>query len=140
SRVAVTEVMHSAPTTASAQLAMGGGTDKYAASAGPGREEQDELAAKSHERAARAQKDGLFDAEIVNVEIPQRKGDPVIFSTDEGVRSETTVESLGKLRPAFDKAGNITAGNASQISDGAAAVIVASKEAAERLGGEPLGE
>src|SRR5690606_29218693 len=111
-----------------------------AASAGLGREEQDELAAKSHERAARAQKDGLFDAEIVNVEIPQRKGDPVIFSTDEGVRSETTVESLGKLRPAFDKAGNITAGNASQISDGAAAVIVASKEAAERLGGEPLGE
>ena len=122
------------------QVAMGGGTEKYAASAGLGREEQDELAAKSHERAARAQKDGLFDNEIVDVEIPQRKGDPVVFSTDEGVRGETTVESLGKLRPAFDKAGNITAGNASQISDGGAAVIVASKEAAERLGGSPLGE
>lgn len=122
------------------QIAMGGSTEKYAASAGLSREEQDELSAKSHERAARAQKDGLFDNEIVNVEIPQRKGDPVIFSADEGVRSETTVESLGKLRPAFDKAGNITAGNASQISDGAAAVIVASKAAAERLGAQPLGE
>ena len=136
----VDSMMHDGLFCAIDQLAMGGATEKYAASAGLGREEQDELAAKSHERAARAQKDGLFDAEIVNVEIPQRKGDPVIFSTDEGVRSETTVESLGKLRPAFDKAGNITAGNASQISDGAAAVIVASKEAAERLGGEPLGE
>ena len=119
---------------------MGGGTEKYAATAGLSREEQDELSAKSHERAAQAQKNGLFDNEIVNVEIPQRKGDPVIFTTDEGVRGETTFESLSKLRPAFDKAGNITAGNASQISDGAAAVIVASKEAAERIGGNPLGE
>ncbi|MEI2638772.1 MAG: acetyl-CoA C-acetyltransferase [Microthrixaceae bacterium] len=122
------------------QIAMGGGTEKYAATAGLSREEQDELSAKSHERAAQAQKNGLFDNEIVNVEIPQRKGDPVIFTTDEGVRGETTFESLSKLRPAFDKAGNITAGNASQISDGAAAVIVASKEAAERIGGNPLGE
>jgi len=122
------------------QVAMGGGTEKYAASAGISREAQDDVAAKSHERAARAQKDGLFDNEIVNVEIPQRKGDPVLFTTDEGVRGETTAESLGKLRPAFDKAGNITAGNASQISDGGAAVIVASKEAAERIGGTPLGE
>ncbi len=122
------------------QVAMGGGTEKYAASAGISREAQDDVAAKSHERAAKAQKDGLFDNEIVNVEIPQRKGDPVLFTTDEGVRGETTTESLGKLRPAFDKAGNITAGNASQISDGGAAVIVASKEAAERLGATPLGE
>ncbi len=122
------------------QVAMGAGTEKYAASAGLAREPQDELAAKSHERAARAAKDGLFDNEIVKVEIPQRKGDPVIFDTDEGVRAETTVESLGALRPAFDKAGNITAGNASQISDGGAAVIVASKAAAERLGVTPLGE
>lgn len=122
------------------QLAMGGATEKYAASAGISREAQDELAAKSHERAAKAQKDGLFDNEIVNVEIPQRKGDPVLFSVDEGVRGETTVDSLAKLRPAFDKAGNITAGNASQISDGGAAVVVASKEAAERIGGSPLGE
>ncbi len=119
---------------------MGSGTEKYAASASIDRDAQDDLAAKSHQRAALAQKDGLFDNEIVNVEIPQRKGDPVLFTLDEGVRGETTAESLGALRPAFDKAGNITAGNASQISDGAAAVIVASKAAAERIGGNPLGE
>jgi acetyl-CoA C-acetyltransferase len=122
------------------QVAMGAGTEKYAASAGLAREPQDELAAKSHERAARAAKDGLFDNEIVKVEIPQRKGDPVIFDTDEGVRGDTTVESLAALRPAFDKAGNITAGNASQISDGGAAVIVTSKAVAEKLGKQPLGE
>jgi len=122
------------------QVAMGAGTEKYAASAGLAREPQDALAAQSHERAARAAKDGLFDNEIVAVEIPQRKGDPIVFDTDEGVRGDTTVESLGRLRPAFDKAGNITAGNASQISDGGAAVIVASKAAAEKLGQTPLGE
>jgi len=122
------------------QCAMGAGTEKYAASAGLGREEQDELAAASHQRAAAAAANGLFDNEIVKVEVPQRKGDPVIFETDEGVRGATTTESLAGLRPAFDKAGNITAGNASQISDGGAAVIVASKEAAERIGGNPLGE
>ncbi len=121
------------------QVAMGAGTEKYAATAGISREAQDELAAKSHERAAKAQKDGLFDDEIVSVSIPQRKGDPVVFSEDEGVRAETTLDSLGALRPAFDKAGNITAGNASQISDGGAAVIVASAAAAERIGGNPLG-
>jgi len=121
------------------QCAMGAGTEKYAASAGLGRDEQDAVAAASHERAAKAQKDGLFDDEIVPVSIPQRKGDPVVFTTDEGVRAETTLESLGALRPAFDKAGNITAGNASQISDGGAAVIVASAAAAERIGGNPLG-
>jgi acetyl-CoA C-acetyltransferase len=122
------------------QVAMGAGTEKYAASAGLAREPQDELAAKSHERAARAAKDGLFENEIVKVEIPQRKGDPVVFDTDEGVRGDTTAESLAGLRPAFDKAGNITAGNASQISDGGAAVIVASKAAAEKLSVQPLGE
>ncbi len=122
------------------QVAMGAGTEKYAASAGLAREPQDALAAKSHERAARAAKDGLFDNEIVPVEIPQRKGDPVVFDTDEGVRGETTAESLAGLRPAFDKAGNITAGNASQISDGGAAVIVVSKAVAEKLGAEVLGE
>ncbi len=122
------------------QGAMGAGTEKYAASAGLAREPQDELAAKSHERAARAAKDGLFDNEIVSVSIPQRKGDPVLFDTDEGVRGETTVESLAALRPAFDKAGNITAGNASQISDGGAAVIVVSKAVADKLGTQPLGE
>jgi acetyl-CoA C-acetyltransferase len=122
------------------QVAMGAGTEKYAASAGLAREPQDELAAKSHERAAAAIKEGRMADEIVPVEVPQRRGDPVVVDTDEGVRPGTTVETLSGLRPAFDKAGNITAGNASQISDGAAAVIVASKAAADRLGAEPLGE
>jgi acetyl-CoA C-acetyltransferase len=122
------------------KVAMGGATEKYAASAGLDRAPQDELAAKSHERAARAIKDGLFADEITPVSIPQRKGDPIVFDTDEGVRGDTTVDSLAALRPAFDKAGNITAGNASQISDGASAVIVASAAAAERLGITPLGE
>ncbi|MCO5318870.1 MAG: acetyl-CoA C-acetyltransferase [Microthrixaceae bacterium] len=122
------------------QCAMGAGTEKYAASAGLPREAQDEVAANSHERAVRGQKDGFFDQEIVKVDIPQRKGDPILFEEDEGVRAGTTVESLAGLRPAFDKAGNITAGNASQISDGAAAVIVCSKEAADRLGATPIAE
>jgi acetyl-CoA C-acetyltransferase len=122
------------------QCAMGAGTQKYAASAEINREDQDDLAAKSHQRAALAAKNGLFDNEIVPVEVPQRKGDPLVVSADEGVRGDTTVESLAGLRPAFDKAGNITAGNASQISDGGSATIVASKAAAEKLGIEPLGE
>ena len=122
------------------QCAMGAGTEKYAASAGLPREAQDEVAANSHERAVRGQKDGFFDQEIVKVDIPQRKGDPILFEEDEGVRAGTTVESLAGLRPAFDKAGNITAGNPSQISDGAAAVIVCSKEAADRLGATPIAE
>jgi acetyl-CoA C-acetyltransferase len=121
-------------------VAMGAGTEKYAASAGVAREAQDDLAAKSHERAAAAIKDGRFADEIVPVEVPQRKGDPVVVDTDEGVRPGTTAEALGNLRPAFDKSGNITAGNASQISDGGAAVIVTSKAVAERLAVEPLGE
>ena len=111
-----------------------------AAAAGLGREEQDIIAANSHQRAAAAQEAGKFDNEIVEVLIPQRKGDPVSFTVDEGVRGSTTLESLAALRPAFDKAGNITAGNASQISDGGAAVIVASKAAAEKLGAAPLAE
>jgi acetyl-CoA C-acetyltransferase len=136
----VDSMMHDGLFCAFDCVAMGAGTEKYAASAGLDRAAQDDLSAKSHERAARAAKDGLFDDEIVKVEIPQRKGDPVVFDTDEGVRADTTVESLGKLRPAFDKSGNITAGNASQISDGGAAVVVASKAAAEALGTAPLGE
>ena len=122
------------------QVAMGAGTEKYAASLGLAREPQDDLAAKSHERAAAAIKEGRLADEIVAVEVPQRRGEPVVVDTDEGVRPGTTVESLGALRPAFDKAGNITAGNASQISDGGAAVIVTSKAAAQRLGVEPMGE
>ena len=98
------------------------------------REEQDEFAAQSHQKAAAAWKNGLFDDEVVPVEIPQRKGDPVVVSQDEGVRGDTTAESLGRLRPAFRKDGTITAGSASQISDGACAVVVMSKAKAEELG------
>jgi acetyl-CoA C-acetyltransferase len=103
------------------------------------RERQDAFAAESHERAARATKDGLFSAEIVPVEVPQRKGDPVVVSTDEGIRPGTSADSLAALRPAFAAEGSITAGNASQISDGASAVVVMSEAAADRCGVEPLG-
>jgi acetyl-CoA C-acetyltransferase len=98
------------------------------------REEQDAFSARSHQLAARAWKDGLFDDEVVPVSIPQRKGEPLEFRTDEGIRADTTTESLGRLRPAFSKDGTITAGSASQISDGAAAVVVMSKAKAQELG------
>jgi acetyl-CoA C-acetyltransferase len=98
------------------------------------RAEQDEFSARSHQLAARAWKDGLFDDEVVGMSIPQRKGDPIEFKTDEGIRADTTAESLGKLRPAFSKDGTITAASSSQISDGAAAVVVMSKAKAEELG------
>jgi acetyl-CoA C-acetyltransferase len=98
------------------------------------REEQDTFSAASHEKAARAWKDGLFDDEVVAVQIPQRKGDPIEFKADEGIRPDTTAESLSKLRPAFAQDGTITAGSASQISDGAAAVVVMSKAKAQELG------
>jgi acetyl-CoA C-acetyltransferase len=104
------------------------------------REEQDAFAARSHQLAARAWKDGYFDDEVVTVQIPQRKGDPIDFRTDEGVRGDTTTESLGGLRPAFSKDGTITAGSASQISDGACAVVVMKKSKAEELGLEWLAE
>ncbi|MGB8941476.1 MAG: acetyl-CoA C-acetyltransferase [Streptomyces sp.] len=115
-------------------IAMGESTEKHNTRLGIARPEQDEIAAASHQRAAAAQKNGIFEAEITPVEIPQRKGDPVLFSKDEGIRAETTAESLGKLRPAFTKDGTITAGTSSQISDGAAAVVVMSKTKAEELG------
>ncbi|WP_106818129.1 acetyl-CoA C-acetyltransferase [Janibacter massiliensis] len=98
------------------------------------REEQDAFAAGSHQKAAAAWAEGRMADEVVPVEIPQRKGDPIVFAQDEGIRAETTAESLGKLRPAFDKSGTITAGSASQISDGACAVVVMSKAKAEELG------
>ena len=98
------------------------------------RAEQDEFSARSHQLAARAWKDGLYDDEVVAVSIPQRKGDPIEFRTDEGIRANTTAESLSGLRPAFSKDGTITAASASQISDGAAAVVVMSKAKAEELG------
>ena len=98
------------------------------------RAEQDEFSARSHQLAARAWKDGLFDDEVVAVSIPQRKGDPIEFKTDEGIRADTTAESLSRLRPAFSKDGTITAASASQISDGAAAVVVMRKAKAQELG------
>ncbi|NUU20792.1 MAG: acetyl-CoA C-acetyltransferase [Streptomycetaceae bacterium] len=122
------------------KIPMGESTEYHNAKLNISREEQDEFSARSHQRAALAQKNGVFDDEIVPVAIPQRKGDPVQFSVDEGVRADTTAESLGKLRPAFTKDGTITAGSASQISDGACAVVVMSKAKAEELGIEWLAE
>ncbi|MFE6740545.1 MULTISPECIES: acetyl-CoA C-acetyltransferase [Streptomyces] len=131
---------HDGLTDAYEGIAMGESTEKHNTRLGIARPEQDEIAARSHQRAAAAQKNGLFEAEITPVEIPQRKGDPVLFSQDEGIRGETTTESLGKLRPAFAKDGTITAGTSSQISDGAAAVVVMSKAKAQELGLEWIAE
>ncbi|MDQ1445386.1 MAG: acetyl-CoA C-acetyltransferase, partial [Acidimicrobiaceae bacterium] len=122
-------------------VAMGAGTEKYTkAAASISREQQDAFAANSHERASAAIKEGRFADEIVPVEVPQRKGDPVVVDTDEGVRPGTTTDTLAALKPAFAADGTITAGNASQISDGGAAVVVMSKAKAEQLGVTPLGE
>ena len=98
------------------------------------RAEQDEFSARSHQQAAAAWKNGVFADEVIPVEVPQRKGDPIVVDSDEGVRSDTSAESLAKLRPAFGKDGTITAGSASQISDGGCAVVVMSKAKAEELG------
>jgi acetyl-CoA C-acetyltransferase len=120
---------------------MGAGTERYTGEMGGiTRDMQDDVAAKSHERAAAAMKEGRLAEEIAPIAIPQRKGDPILVDTDEGVRPGTTSESLGSLRPAFAKEGTITAGNASQISDGAAAVVVTSAEKADQLGLSPLAE
>ncbi|GAA0533694.1 acetyl-CoA acetyltransferase [Saccharopolyspora subtropica] len=116
------------------QVAMGLSTEKYNSRHGVTREEQDAFAARSHQRAAAAIDKGLFAEEITPVEVPRRKGDPVVVDTDEGVRADTTVETLAKLRPAFTSDGTITAGSSSQISDGAAAVVMMSKAKAEELG------
>jgi len=118
---------------------MGLGTERYTAGS-ISRDAQDEFAALSHERAAAAIKEGRLADEITPVSIAQRKGEPIVVETDEGVRPGTTAESLGGLRGAFDKDGTITAGNASQLSDGASAIVVMSKAAAERRGVTPLGE
>ncbi|TEX51182.1 MAG: acetyl-CoA acetyltransferase [Actinomycetales bacterium mxb001] len=116
------------------ECAMGESTERYNARHGLTREEQDAFAARSHQLAAKAVANGIFDDEIVAVPIPQRKGDPILFAQDEGIRPDTTVESLASLRPAFAKDGTITAGSASQISDGAAAVVVMSRAKADELG------
>ncbi|WP_026820485.1 acetyl-CoA C-acetyltransferase [Arthrobacter castelli] len=113
---------------------MGASTERRNAELGIDRTAQDEVAAASHERAAKAAKDGVFDDEIVTVSVPQRKSDPIEINTDEGVRPNTTVDSLGKLRPAFAKDGSITAGNSSPLSDGAAALVLTSRQNAEALG------
>ncbi|MHC8516493.1 acetyl-CoA C-acetyltransferase [Sporosarcina sp. ITBMC105] len=102
------------------------------------REEQDAFAAQSQQKAAAAIENGIFKEEIVPVEIPQRKGEPFIFDTDEYVKGNTTTEKLGKLRPAFKKDGSVTAGNASGINDGAAAFVIMSKSKADELGLQPL--
>jgi len=115
-------------------IPMGETTDNVNAKLGLERADQDEFAARSHQRAALAQKNGLFADEIFPVQIPQRKGDPIQFTEDEGVRADTTVETLARLRPAFKPDGTITAGSSSQISDGAAAVVVMSKVKAQELG------
>jgi acetyl-CoA C-acetyltransferase len=122
------------------ELGMGAATDYYNKAKKLTREEQDEYAAMSHQRATAAGKNGLFEDEIVKVEVPQRRGDPVVVSEDEGVRPDTTAQSLAKLRPAFAADGTVTAGSASQISDGAAAVIVMSRAKAEELGAPVLAE
>ena len=135
----VDSMMYDGLTCAIDNCAMGLSTENYAAGA-ISRERQDELAAASHQKAAAAIESGRFEVEIAPVTIPQRKGDPTVISVDEGVRGETTPESLGGLRPAFTKDGTVTAGNASQISDGGSAVVMMSKAKADELGVTPLGE
>ena len=119
---------------------MGEGTDAINAELGISREEQDAWAARSHARAHTAWANGLLASEVVPVEVPQRKGPPVRFERDEGIRSDTTGDRLAALPPAFSADGTVTAGNASQISDGGAAVIVMSEEKAQELGVQPLAE
>jgi acetyl-CoA C-acetyltransferase len=119
---------------------MGSGTDEMNAEYGLTREEQDAWAARSHARAALAWEAGRMGEEVVAVSVPQRRGDPVEVPRDEGIRADTTVDALAKLPPAFTEGGTVTAGNASQISDGACAVVVASEAAVERLSLEPLAE
>lgn len=116
------------------QCSMGASTDRKNAALGITREEQDEWSVESHRRAAAAADGGLFTGEIVPVAVPQRKGEPLVVDADEGIRPDTTLESLARLRPAFTDDGTITAGNASQISDGAAALVMADRAAAASAG------
>jgi acetyl-CoA C-acetyltransferase len=136
----VDSMAHDGLTDTFDQVAMGALTEEANSRYGLTREEQDAFAAESHQKAARAAKDGVFDEEITPVFIPQRKGDPIEFREDEGIRPDTTVESLGKLKPAFAKDGTITAASASQISDGACAVVVMSAAKAAELGCTVLAE
>jgi acetyl-CoA C-acetyltransferase len=134
----IDSMAHDGLTDAYDQVSMGESTERHNAKLGISRAEQDEFAARSHQLAAQAAKDGLLADEIVPVTIPQRRGEPVVVSTDEGVRADTTAESLAGLKPAFAADGTITAGTASQISDGACAVVVMSAEAAAAAGATVL--
>jgi acetyl-CoA C-acetyltransferase len=136
----VDSMMHDGLFCAFDQLGMGAATDSYTKMKQISREEQDAFSAMSHGRAAEAMKNGAFDEEIVPVPVPQRKGDPIMVTEDEGVRPETTAETLAKLRPAFAPDGTVTAGSSSQISDGACAVVVMSRAKAEQLGAPVLAE
>jgi acetyl-CoA C-acetyltransferase len=136
----IDSMMYDGLTDAFDQIAIGLSTEQHNEKVGISRERQDAFAAASHEKAANAAKDGRLAEEIVGVQVKQRKGDPLLVDTDEGVRPETTIESLGSLRPAFTKDGTITAGNASQISDGGAAVVLMSAERAKAMGIAPLGQ
>jgi acetyl-CoA C-acetyltransferase len=136
----VDAMAHDGLTDAFDHISMGQSTEQHNSGLNITREDQDEYSARSHQRAALAAKNGIFDDEIAPVSIPQRKGDPIVVTEDEGIRPETTAASLGKLRPAFDKDGTITAGSSSPISDGACAVVVMSKEKATELGLDFLAE
>ncbi|MBB2921789.1 acetyl-CoA C-acetyltransferase [Cellulomonas cellasea] len=131
---AVDSLAHDGLTDAFDHESMGASTERGNAALGITREEQDEVAAESHRRAALAAKDGVLAEEIVPVDVPQRRGDPVRVAADEGIRPDTTTTTLGRLAPAFAPDGTITAGNASPLTDGAAAVVVMSREAAEARG------
>ncbi len=133
-------MMYDGLTDAFDNIAMGLSTERHNDKIGISRDRQDAFAAASHEKAAAAAKEGRLAEEIVPVHVPQRKGDPLLVDSDEGVRPGTTAESLGALKPAFDKNGTITAGNSSQISDGGCAVIVMSADKAKELGVTPLGQ
>lgn len=131
---ALDHAAHDGLTDAFDGLSMGLSTDQNNEKLGINRLEQDEIAAASHQRVAQATKSGIFDDEITPISVPQRKGEPLVISTDEGVRGDSTTATLGRLRPAFSKDGTITAGNAAPLSDGASAVVVASRRWAEEHG------
>jgi acetyl-CoA C-acetyltransferase len=131
---ALDHAAHDGLTDAFDGLSMGLSTERANVELGQTRLEQDEIAAASHQRAAAAAASDVFSDEITPISVPQRKGEPLVISTDEGVRAESTTETLGRLRPAFDSAGSITAGNAAPLSDGASAVVVTSRAWAEKHG------
>jgi acetyl-CoA C-acetyltransferase len=136
----IDSMAHDGLTDAFDQVSMGESTERHNGPLGISREAQDEFAARSHQLAAAAIKNGVLAPEITPVSLPQRRGEPLIVDTDEGVRADTTAESLGRLKPAFAPDGTITAGSASQISDGACAVVVMSAEAAAAAGATVLAE